>query len=158
MNVSSNAVPKRVTNHERSFARSQRLLSLFVVSSRFLCVRLSVGFYHGSHAALFCLIKVFSSEVAVASLSLIGLFNIFGCLLSGSWSGKYSKKKLLAIIYALRALSIAAFMYFPMTTYSGTRFQCDWVCFGWQPCRQPLASWRKCLVCVTWGCCMALCF
>jgi predicted MFS family arabinose efflux permease len=60
----------------------------------------------------------FSSEVAVASLSLIGLFNIFGCLLSGSWSGKYSKKKLLAIIYALRALSIAAFMYFPMTTYS----------------------------------------
>ncbi|MFT4572901.1 MAG: putative MFS family arabinose efflux permease, partial [Marinomonas primoryensis] len=47
-----------------------------------------------------------------------GLFNIFGCLLSGSWSGKYSKKKLLAIIYALRALSIAAFMYFPMTTYS----------------------------------------
>lgn len=60
----------------------------------------------------------FSSDVAVASLSLIGLFNIFGCLLSGSWSGKYSKKKILTIIYTLRALSIAAFMYFPMTTYS----------------------------------------
>lgn len=60
----------------------------------------------------------FSSDVAVASLSLIGLFNIFGCLLSGSWSGKYSKKKILTIIYTLRALSIAAFMYFPITTYS----------------------------------------
>ncbi|TYL48726.1 MFS transporter [Marinomonas sp. IMCC 4694] len=62
--------------------------------------------------------KGFTSEIAVASLSLIGLFNIIGCLLSGSWSGKYSKKKILTIIYTLRALSIAAFMYFPMTEYS----------------------------------------
>lgn len=60
----------------------------------------------------------FSPEVAVASLSLIGLFNIFGCLLSGSWAGKYSKKKLLTIIYFLRAVAIAAFMYFPMSVYS----------------------------------------
>jgi len=35
----------------------------------------------------------FDARVAVISLSLIGLFNIFGCLLFGSWSGKYSKKK-----------------------------------------------------------------
>jgi MFS family permease len=57
----------------------------------------------------------FNETVAVASLSLIGLFNIFGCLLSGSWSGKYSKKMLLTYIYALRAISIAAFMLLPMT-------------------------------------------
>lgn len=60
----------------------------------------------------------FAPEVAVASLSLIGLFNIIGSLVSGSWSGKYSKKKILTVIYALRAVAIAAFMYFPMTTYS----------------------------------------
>ena len=58
----------------------------------------------------------FDARVAVISLSLIGLFNIFGCLLFGSWSGKYSKKNLLGIIYILRAIAIAGFMLTPMTT------------------------------------------
>ncbi|WP_020679401.1 MFS transporter [Marinobacterium rhizophilum] len=57
----------------------------------------------------------FDPQVAVISLSLIGLFNIFGCLLFGSWSGKYSKKNLLGIIYALRALVIALFMLLPIS-------------------------------------------
>ncbi len=58
----------------------------------------------------------FDASVAVTSLSLIGLFNIFGCLLFGSWSGRYSKKNLLGIIYALRAVVIALFMLLPITT------------------------------------------
>lgn len=60
----------------------------------------------------------FDANVAVISLSLIGLFNIFGCLLFGSWSGKYSKKNLLGIIYLLRAIAITAFMVIPITTTS----------------------------------------
>ncbi|MEH6649531.1 MAG: MFS transporter [Motiliproteus sp.] len=60
----------------------------------------------------------FDTSVAVTSLALIGLFNIFGCLLFGSWSGKYSKKGLLGIIYALRAVAIALFMLVPITTTS----------------------------------------
>jgi len=67
------------------------------------------------HMPAFLSDQGFNESIAVASLALIGLFNIFGCLLSGSWSGKYSKKKLLTYIYALRAISIAAFMLFPMT-------------------------------------------
>lgn len=67
------------------------------------------------HMPAFLTDQGFDESIAVASLALIGLFNIFGCLLSGSWSGKYSKKKLLTYIYALRAISIAAFMLFPMT-------------------------------------------
>jgi len=58
----------------------------------------------------------FDAQVAVISLSLIGFFNIFGCLLFGSWSGKYSKKNLLGIIYLLRAVAIVAFMLAPITT------------------------------------------
>jgi predicted MFS family arabinose efflux permease len=58
----------------------------------------------------------FEPRVAVISLSLIGLFNIFGCLLFGSWSGRYSKKNLLGIIYALRAIAIALFMLVPIST------------------------------------------
>jgi predicted MFS family arabinose efflux permease len=60
----------------------------------------------------------FDAKVAVISLSLIGLFNIFGCLLFGSWSGKHSKKRLLGIIYALRAAAIALFMLLPISTTS----------------------------------------
>jgi predicted MFS family arabinose efflux permease len=46
------------------------------------------------------------------------LFNIFGCLLFGSLSGKYSKKNLLGLIYLLRAVAIAAFMITPISTNS----------------------------------------
>jgi MFS family permease len=60
----------------------------------------------------------FDTSVAVTSLSLIGLFNIFGCLLFGSWSGRYSKKNLLGIIYALRAIAIVLFMVVPISTTS----------------------------------------
>ncbi len=60
----------------------------------------------------------FDATVAVTSLSLIGLFNIFGCLLFGSWSGRYSKKGLLGIIYLLRAVAIALFMLVPISTIS----------------------------------------
>ncbi len=70
------------------------------------------------HMPAFLTDQGFDASVAVTSLSLIGLFNIFGCLLFGSWSGKYSKKNLLGIIYALRAIAIALFMLAPMTTTS----------------------------------------
>lgn len=70
------------------------------------------------HMPAFLTDNGFDPGVAVASLSLIGLFNIFGCLLFGSWSGRYSKKKLLGIIYALRAVAIMLFMLAPLTTTS----------------------------------------
>ncbi|NVK42356.1 MAG: MFS transporter [Oceanospirillaceae bacterium] len=70
------------------------------------------------HMPAFLTDNGFDADVAVISLSLIGLFNIFGCLLFGSWSGRFSKKKLLAIIYALRALAITLFMTAPMTAAS----------------------------------------
>lgn len=68
------------------------------------------------HMPAFLSDKGFDAKVAVTSLSLIGLFNIFGCLLFGSWSGKYSKKNLLGIIYAARAATIALFMLVPIST------------------------------------------
>ena len=60
----------------------------------------------------------FDSSVAAASLALIGLFNIFGSLLSGSLSGVYSKKWLLGYIYAGRAVVLVLFLVFPITTFT----------------------------------------
>ena len=60
----------------------------------------------------------FDSSVAATSLALIGLFNIFGCLISGSLSGIYSKKWLLGYIYAARAVVLVVFLVFPISTFS----------------------------------------
>ena len=62
--------------------------------------------------------KGFDGQVAVICLSLIGLFNIIGCLLFGYWSGKHSKKNLLGLIYLFRAIAIAAFMIYPISVTS----------------------------------------
>ncbi|MEM7521837.1 MAG: MFS transporter [Pseudomonadota bacterium] len=56
-----------------------------------------------------------TSALGAVSISLIGLANIAGTLAAG-WAGKrYSKKYLLAGIYAGRTIVAAAFILFPMT-------------------------------------------
>lgn len=62
--------------------------------------------------------KGFDGKTAVICLSLIGFFNIIGCLLFGKWSGKYSKKNLLGYIYLVRAITIAAFLIYPISLTS----------------------------------------
>lgn len=116
MNANSNAAEVTQTMKEALREASAYSHYWLLVVGFFVC-----GFqlaFITVHMPAFLSDQGFSPNVAVASLALIGLFNIFGCLLSGSWAGKYSKKKLLAIIYALRALSIALFMTLPMTSMS----------------------------------------
>jgi len=60
----------------------------------------------------------FDSSVAATSLALIGLFNIIGSLVSGSLSGRYSKKWLLGYIYAARALVLVLFLVYPISVTS----------------------------------------
>ena len=59
---------------------------------------------------------------AVAILSLIGLFNIFGTLTFGFLSGKYSKKILLSILYFSRAIIIMLFLFLPPHPYVAVAF------------------------------------
>ena len=55
-------------------------------------------------------------------LSLIGLFNIFGSLLSGYLSTKMSKKIILSSIYLLRGVSICFFIFLPPSNISAFIF------------------------------------
>lgn len=57
-------------------------------------------------------------EVGMTALALIGLFNIFGSYAWGWLGGRFSKKRLLSLLYLLRALNIAAFVLLPVTTAS----------------------------------------
>jgi len=59
----------------------------------------------------------FEAWTAVAILSLIGLFNVFGTLSFGYLSGKYSKKMLLSILYFSRGIVLILFLILPSSTY-----------------------------------------
>lgn len=63
-----------------------------------------------------------SANVGMTAVALIGLFNILGSFLFGWGGGRYSKRKLLALIYALRAVAILIFMFLPMSTANAWGF------------------------------------
>jgi MFS family permease len=56
-----------------------------------------------------------SPEVGSWSIAIIGLFNIAGSLTAGYLGSRLPKQLLLASIYFLRAIAIAAFVFFPVT-------------------------------------------
>jgi MFS family permease len=62
--------------------------------------------------------KGITPDVGAWAISLIGLFNIFGCLMWGALSAKTRKKYLLCWLYALRSLAMAAFILLPMSETS----------------------------------------
>lgn len=56
------------------------------------------------------------------AVALIGLFNVIGAYLAGTWGGRYSKKNLLAWTYLARAVVIAVFLLQPVSTPSVLAF------------------------------------
>lgn len=56
-----------------------------------------------------------SDWLGATALSLIGGFNIIGCILWGLGGDRGSKKKLLALLYSLRAVVMLGFIMLPMT-------------------------------------------
>jgi len=63
-----------------------------------------------------------SPEVGSWTIAVIGLFNIAGSLLSGWLGSRLPKQILLATIYFLRAIAIAAFLLFPVTEITAYTF------------------------------------
>ena len=67
----------------------------------------------GTHVPTYVVNRGLEGWTAATILSLIGLFNIFGSLLSGYLSTKISKKFILSAIYFLRGVSICFFIFLP---------------------------------------------
>jgi predicted MFS family arabinose efflux permease len=63
-----------------------------------------------------------SPEVGSWTIAVIGLFNIAGSLLSGWLGSRLPKQMLLATIYFLRALAIAAFLMVPVSEITAYAF------------------------------------
>ncbi len=76
----------------------------------------------GAHVPKYVIDRGLESWTAAAILSLIGLFNIFGSLLSGYLSTKISKKFILSSIYILRGISIILFIFLPASNINAFIF------------------------------------
>merc|ERR1711966_416039 len=93
---------------------------ILLVSGFFVC-----GFHItlvGTHVPKYVIDRGLEDWTAAAILSLIGLFNIFGSLLSGYLSTKMSKKIILSGIYLLRGISIILFIFTPASNMSAFLF------------------------------------
>ena len=93
---------------------------VLLVSGFFVC-----GFHItlvGTHVPKYVIDRGLEDWTAAAILSLIGLFNIFGSLLSGYLSAKMSKKIILSGIYFLRGISIILFIFTPASNVSAFLF------------------------------------
>jgi len=62
--------------------------------------------------------KGLPAKVGVAALALVGLFNIVGSFASGWLGGRFTKKYLLALIYAARSVVIGLFLLAPLSATS----------------------------------------
>src|SRR5690606_16061707 len=67
------------------------------------------------HFPAFLIDRGMSAETGMIALALIGLFNIFGSYAWGWLGGRYTKKRLLSLLYFLRAVNIAVFIVAPIT-------------------------------------------
>lgn len=76
----------------------------------------------GTHLPAYLRDEGLDPGVGAMALALIGLFNILGSALWGAWGSKRSKKRLLALIYALRGVAIIAFMLAPVSPTSALMF------------------------------------
>jgi predicted MFS family arabinose efflux permease len=61
---------------------------------------------------------------ATTALAMIGLFNFFGSLAAGWFGTRYSKTKILALIYAMRGVFIAAYLLLPASPALTIAFGC----------------------------------
>mgnify|MGYP006279924961 CR=1 FL=1 len=89
---------------------------LLLMAGYFVC-----GFqvvFIGVHMPSYLKDNGLSPQVASFALGLIGLFNIVGTYLAGSMGQRIPKTQILAFIYFMRAVTIALFLYFPLSETS----------------------------------------
>jgi MFS family permease len=96
---------------------------LLLLAGYFVC-----GFqvvFIGAHLPAYLKDKgIMDPGVAVMSLALIGLFNIFGSYYAGKLGGMFPKRYLLSSIYITRAIVIALFLLAPLSTGAVYIFSC----------------------------------
>lgn len=72
----------------------------------------------GIHLPGYLIDHGFNATTGTIFLALVGLFNIVGTYTAGWLGGKYSKPRLLMVLYGLRGIAIIGFLALPLTTWT----------------------------------------
>lgn len=76
----------------------------------------------GVHIPSYLIDQQLSAQTGTMVLALVGLFNIAGTWIAGWLGGRFAKPRLLALIYASRAVVISLFIFLPLSTTSAYLF------------------------------------
>jgi predicted MFS family arabinose efflux permease len=117
--------PAAVAGPKQSFGAALREASrhngyLLLIAGFFVC-----GFhvtFIATHLPAYLSDRGVQPSDAATALALIGLFNIVGSLASGAAGQRFSKKYVLSLIYAARAVAIAAFVTLPISPWTAWAF------------------------------------
>ena len=115
------STPLRVAVRTRDF--------WLLAGSFFICGYTSNGLI-GTHLIPHAVEHGFTEVAASGAVALMGTMNIFGTLASGWLTDRYDNRRLLAIYYAFRALSIAALpliLTFPQLLLFAIVYGLDWI-------------------------------
>lgn len=109
---------ERTATPEQSLSATLRLAagerSYWLLTAGFFVCGFHVAFI-GVHMPAFLSDAGLPPEAGAWSLALIGVFNVLGSFGSGMLGNRFSKKYLLSGLYTLRAVTIIAFISFPIT-------------------------------------------
>jgi MFS family permease len=83
-----------------------------------------------THLPAYLVDRGLTATQGMAALATVGLFNIVGSYAAGALGARYSRTRLLAWLYSLRALAIGAFLAAPLSA-AGTYLFCAVLGFTW---------------------------
>lgn len=120
-------LPEAGTTGSQSFGEALREAAghsgFWLLNAGFFVCGFHVAFV-GTHLPAFLVDKGLDPAVGARALALVGLFNILGSYVFGMSADRWRKKHVLAGIYLARAVAMALFLAFPITSLSATLFAC----------------------------------
>lgn len=105
----------------QALGEAARHRGFWLLNAGFFVCGFHVAFI-ATHFPAYLTDKGLGLAIGANALALVGLFNIFGSYLFGVWGGKWSKKGLLAALYAARGVVMIAFLAAPLTPVSALLF------------------------------------
>ena len=111
------AVPQREQSVMQALREAFKYPSFQLLMAGYFVCGFQVVFI-GVHMPSYLKDKGLSPQVASYALALIGLFNVFGTYLAGTLGQRLARRKILAAIYLGRSVTIALFLWAPLSPLS----------------------------------------